>query len=93
MPIRAYHILDERLRNIYLTLKCCICSWSFVCFSSSLIIEGTGYDGFVIAWSYPGLGEWEVIPAIYSRTKKPVPCGVDLDCDDGIWCNGMIRLI
>ena len=50
--------------------------------------EGSWQDVFAIAWCYPGLGECETIPAIYSRTKKPVPCGVDLDCDDGIWCNG-----
>jgi hypothetical protein len=34
----------------------------------------------------------EIIPAIYSRTKQLVPCGVDLDCDDGIWCNGTLYL-
>ena len=55
--------------------------------------EGSGQDGFAIAWRYPGLREWETIPAIFSRTKKPVPCRVNLDCDDGIWCNGMFRLI
>ena len=55
--------------------------------------EGDEDDSVAVAWQYPGLGQLEFIPAIYSRTKKPVPCGVNLDCDDGIWCNGMIRLI
>jgi hypothetical protein len=50
--------------------------------------EGNEYDSFAIAWQYPGLGGLELIPAIYSRTKRPVPCAVDLDCDDEIWCNG-----
>jgi hypothetical protein len=50
--------------------------------------EGELHDHFNIWWRYPGLGEVEIIPAIYSRTKKPVRCGGDLDCDDGIWCNG-----
>ena len=50
--------------------------------------EGDGYDNFAIAWRYPGLGEVEIIPAIYSRTKVPTLCVADLDCDDGMWCNG-----
>ena len=50
--------------------------------------EGDAYDSFAIAWRYPGLGEVEIIPAIYSRTKVPIPCSDDFDCDDGMWCNG-----
>ncbi|KAL3806287.1 hypothetical protein ACHAXA_005787 [Cyclostephanos tholiformis] len=59
-------------------------SYYFEAFSK----EGDSYDSFAIAWRYPGLGGVEIIPAIYSRTKKPVPCWIDSDCDDGIWCNG-----
>ena len=55
-------------------------------------MEGNNFDSSAILWQYPGLGEVEIIPAIYSRTKKPVHCGVDLDCDDGIWCNGAFCL-
>jgi hypothetical protein len=51
------------------------------------------YDFFDIWWRYPGLGKVEIIPAIYSRTKKPLACRSDLDCDDGIWCNGMYDLL
>ena len=54
--------------------------------------ERQGLDGLAIMWQYPGLGELEIIPAMYSWTKKPDPCGVDLDCDDGIWCNGTLHL-
>ena len=50
--------------------------------------EGGLFDYFDIWWQYPGLGKVEIIPAIYSRTKKPLSCGSHLDCDDEIWCNG-----
>jgi len=54
--------------------------------------EGDEDDSVAVAWQYPGLGQLEFIPAIYSRTKKPVSCAVDLDCDDEIWCNGTFCL-
>ena len=43
-----------------------------------------------IAWQYPGQ-ELELIPAFYSRMTRPgwpATCQIDLDCDDGVWCNG-----
>jgi hypothetical protein len=55
-------------------------------------MEGIDFDRSAIAWEYPGLGEVEIIPAIFSRTKKPVQCRVDLDCDDALWCNGTFCL-
>ena len=55
--------------------------------------EGDQFDKFAIGWRYPDLGGVEIIPAIYSRTKRPDPCVVDRDCDDGIWCNGTYRFV
>jgi len=48
------------------------------------------FDNLAIAWQYPGQ-ELEVILANYSamtRPSWPVTCSNDLDCDDGVWCNG-----
>jgi len=52
--------------------------------------ESSVLDNLAIAWQYPGQ-ELEVVPATYSRVTRPgwpVTCSNDLDCDDGVWCNG-----
>ena len=57
-----------------------------------LVKESYGVDNLAIAWQYPGQ-LLDVIPAWYSRTARPgwpVTCAVDSDCDDGVWCNGML---
>ena len=61
--------------------------------SKTRMIERITFDNFAIAWQYPGLGVAEIIPAVYSRTKKPVQCRENLDCDDGLWCNGAFCLL
>ena len=53
--------------------------------------EGGGNDNLAIAWLIPGQESVEVIPANYSAMTRPgwpVTCTNDLECDDGVWCNG-----
>ena len=60
-------------------------------FAQALMKEGEGGDFLAIAWLIPGQESVEVIPANYSAMTRPgwpVTCTNDLDCDDGVWCNG-----
>ena len=64
----------------------------FLCSIQALVKGQAGEDYLAIAWEYPGQ-ILEVVPVTHSRTTRPgwpVTCSVDSDCDDGVWCNGMV---
>ena len=91
--LELLHILLSFLSTYLLqnTNPCVSCVLHF-CSVQALMKEVSGNDYLAIAWEYPNQ-TLEVVPATHSRITRPgwlVTCLFDSDCDDGIFCNGML---